>query len=375
MGRIDPLGRCGTGNSRDKKGLEMEEHKKPGSLFFPLLLVALGVFIFLINIGTVSGTLWENLMQYWPVILIIAGLDGLYRRDGWVGPMVLLGLGTIMMLGNLHYLEFGGFALFLRLWPILLVAIGLDVIFGHRGSVWSNFFRVLIGLALVGGIVWLATQSPFFSVGMKSVSFEQTLDNAKSSDVRFALAVGEMKLSGGADEDMLVEGSAGLPKEMSLDPYYSAPVDGKSTLSLEGNGLVVIPVNTNISPWIFDLNSEIPMSLSTELGVGQMRIDLTGTNVNEIYTEMGIGQTILTLPDGMDVDAAVSGAIGELIIRVPADAEVVITTDKAIVGSRIPVGYIRDGDTIRSPEAKAGADEITIQVDLAIGSISIEEID
>jgi hypothetical protein len=353
----------------------MEEHKKPGSLFFPLLLVALGVFIFLINIGTVSGTLWENLMQYWPVILIIAGLDGLYRRDGWVGPMVLLGLGTIMMLGNLHYLEFGGFALFLRLWPILLVAIGLDVIFGHRGSVWSNFFRVLIGLALVGGIVWLATQSPFFSVGMKSVSFEQTLDNAKSSDVRFALAVGEMKLSGGADEDMLVEGSAGLPKEMSLDPYYSAPVDGKSTLSLEGNGLVVIPVNTNISPWIFDLNSEIPMSLSTELGVGQMRIDLTGTNVNEIYTEMGIGQTILTLPDGMDVDAAVSGAIGELIIRVPADAEVVITTDKAIVGSRIPVGYIRDGDTIRSPEAKAGADEITIQVDLAIGSISIEEID
>lgn len=44
----------------------MEEKKKPGSLFFPLLLVAMGVFIFLINIGTVSGTLWENLMQYWP---------------------------------------------------------------------------------------------------------------------------------------------------------------------------------------------------------------------------------------------------------------------------------------------------------------------
>ncbi|MHB8089020.1 MAG: LiaF transmembrane domain-containing protein [Anaerolineaceae bacterium] len=353
----------------------MEEKKKPGSLFFPLLLVALGVFIFLINIGTVSGSLWENLMQYWPVILIIAGLDGLYRRDGWVGPMVLLGLGTIMLLGNLHYLEFGGFALFLRLWPILLVAIGLDVIFGHRGSVWSNLFRVVIGLALVGGIVWLATISPFFSVGMKSVDFEQSLDKATSSDVRFAMAVGEMNLSGGADKDMLVSGNAGLPKEMTLDPYYSAPVNGKSSLLLEGNGLVIIPINTNISPWIFDLNSDIPMTLSTELGVGQMRIDLTGTNVNEINTEMGVGQTILTLPSGMDVDAVVSGAVGELIIRVPAGAEVVIKTDKAIVGSRIPDGYVRDGDTFRSPAAKTGADKITIQVDLAIGSISIEEID
>lgn len=355
----------------------MDEHKdkKPGSLFFPLLLVALGVFIFLINIGTVSGTLWENLMQYWPVILIIAGLDGLYKRDGWVGPLVLLGLGTVMLLGNLHYLSYGGFALFLRLWPILLVAIGLDVIFGHRGSVWSNLFRVIIGLALVGGIVWLATLSPFFSVGMKSVDFEQKLDKATSSDLRFAMAVGEMKLSGGADKDMLVSGSAGLPKEMNLEPHYSEPVDGKSSLFLEGNGVVIIPINTNISPWIFDLNSEIPMELSTELGVGQMRIDLTGTNVNEITTEMGVGQTILTLPSGMDVDAAVSGAIGELVIRVPAGAEVVIKTDKAIVGSSIPDGYVRDHDTIRSPEAKPGADKITIQVDLAIGSIAIEEID
>lgn len=353
----------------------MEEKKKPGSLFFPLLLVALGVFIFLINIGTVSGTLWDNLMQYWPIILIIAGLDGLYRRDGWVGPMVLLGLGTIMLLGNLHYLEYSGFGLFLKLWPILLVAIGLDVIFGQRGSVWSNLFRVVIGLALVGGIVWLATLSPFFSVGVKSVSFEQTLDKATSSDVRFALAVGEMNLSGGADENMLVSGTAGLPKEMTLNPYYSAPVNGKSSLSLEGNGVVIIPINTNISPWIFDLNSEIPMGLSTEMGVGQMRIDLSGTNVNEITTEMGVGQTILTLPAGLDVDAKVSGAVGELIVRVPAGAEVFIETDKAVVSSRIPQGYYRDEDIIHSPVGEEGRAKITLHVELAVGSIVIEEIE
>jgi hypothetical protein len=210
---------------------------------------------------------------------------------------------------------------------------------------------------------------------MKSVDFEQKLDKATSSDIRFAMAVGEMNLSGGADKDMLVTGSAGLPKEMTLEPHYSAPVDGKSSLLLEGNGVVIVPVNTNISPWIFDLNSEIPMELSTEMGAGQMRIDLTGTNVNEINTEMGVGQTILTLPSGMDVNATVSGAVGELVFRVPAGADVMIKTDKAVVGSSIPNGYVRDHDVIRSPEAKAGADKITIQVDLAVGSIVIEEIE
>ncbi|MDP3682489.1 MAG: hypothetical protein Q8S01_01020, partial [Ignavibacteria bacterium] len=205
--------------------------------------------------------------------------------------------------------------------------------------------------------------------------FEQKLDKATSSDIRFAMAVGEMNLSGGADKDMLVSGTAGLPKEMTLEPHYSTPVNGHSSLLLEGNGVVIIPVNTNISPWIFDLNSEIPIELSTELGVGQMRIDLTGTNVNEITTEMGVGQTILTLPSGMDVDATVSGAVGELVIRVPAGAEVLIKMDKAVVGSSIPDGYTRNNGTIRSPEAKAGTNKITIQVELAVGSISIQEIE
>jgi len=351
----------------------MNEFKKPGSLFFPLLLIAVGVFIFLINIGSVSGTVWQNLTQYWPVILIIAGLDGLYRRDGWVGPLVLLGLGTVLLLGNLHYLEFSGFALLLRLWPILLVAIGLDVIFGHRNSVWSNLIRVVLGLLLVGGIVWLAALSPFFSMGMKAVPFSQTLDGATSSELRFAVAVGELNLSGGAEEDMLVNGTAGLPKEMSLSPYYSPPKNGKSTLTLEGEGVVIVPINSSTSPWNFDLNSEIPMELSAEMGVGQMRVDLTGTQVDEIVTEMGVGQTILTLPAGMDVDAAVSGAIGELVIRIPKGCEVLIKTDKAIVGLEIPDGYVRDGDTIRSADMEQGADQISLNIDLAIGSIVIQE--
>jgi hypothetical protein len=217
--------------------------------------------------------------------------------------------------------------------------------------------------------------SPFFSVGMKTTSFEQKLDKATQSDIHFSVAVGEMNLSGGAKSDMLVSGSAGLPKEMTLNPVYSAPKDGKSSLTLEGNGVVIVPVNTNTSPWNFNLNSKIPIDLSTEMGVGQMRIDLSGTHVAKIKTEMGVGQTIIILPSGEDVDATVSGAVGELVIRVPKGCDVMIKTDKAVVGSDIPDGYVRDHNIIRSPAAKAGANKINLNIDLAVGSIVVEEID
>jgi hypothetical protein len=351
----------------------MNETKKPKSLFFPMLLIAVGVFIFLINIGSVPGTTWENLVQYWPVILIIGGLDGLYKHDGWVGPLVLLGFGTLLLLGNLHYLQYGGFALLLRLWPVLLVAIGLDVILGHRGSIWSNLIRIFLGLVLVGAIVWLATLSPFFSMGMKAVPFDQTLDNATQSDLTFSVAVGQLNLAGGAAEDMLVSGTAGLPREMTLAPEYTSPKNGKSELVLEGNGVVILPINSTTSPWNFDLNSSIPIQLNTDMGVGDMQINLSGTNVNQIDTEMGVGLTTLTLPLGVDVKATVSGAVGELVIRVPKGSNVTITIDKGLIGTDIPNGYVRKGSSIRSPQGNSTGSKITINADLAVGSLVIEE--
>ncbi|MCK7476129.1 MAG: DUF5668 domain-containing protein [Rhodopseudomonas palustris] len=105
----------------------MADYRKPRSLFFPLLLIAVGLLIFLVNIGKIEGTTWDNLLKFWPVILIAAGLDGIYKRDGWVGPLVLLGFGTILLLGNLGILAQNGFSLLWRLWPVLLVAIGLDI--------------------------------------------------------------------------------------------------------------------------------------------------------------------------------------------------------------------------------------------------------
>jgi hypothetical protein len=352
----------------------MSEFRRPRSLFFPLLLVAVGVFIFLINIGTIQGTTWDNLLQYWPVILIIGGLDGLYKRDGWVGPLVLIGLGTVLLLGNLKYLTVGGFTLFLRLWPILLVAIGLDIAFGHRGTVWNNVIRIFLGVLLVGGIVWLAMASPF-GVGMKAVPFSQSLDSATSSNVTFSVAAGELNLSGGADKSFLLSGTAGLPVAMELNPQYSKPVDGKSTLSLEGNGVVVMPTNASTTPWNFKLNSSIPIDLISKLAVGRMIVDLSSTNVENLKTDMGVGQAIITVPEGLNFEGDINGAVGELIVIIPKGAQVTITTNNALVSVQFPAGYVRNGNLIRSSSPGSGAKQINLTIDLAVGAVFIREAD
>lgn len=349
----------------------MDEYRRPRSLFFPLLLVVLGIFLLLTNLGTVEGSAWSIVSTYWPLIFVVGGLDGLYRREGWIGPLVFIGLGTILLLGNLHYLQWGGFDLLLRLWPILLIGWGLDVAFGHRSSTWSTIFRVALGVLLVGAIVWLAMVGPFTGA-VKVVNFSQTLDKATQSEINVSVAAGELNISGGAEDTLLASGKIGLPQNMDMNPGYTLPVDGKSRLDIQGAGLVVLPMQVTSSPWNLQLNSTIPLDLTTKEAVGKLETDLSEIQVDHLNVQQAVGETIVTLPENQSFSGAISNAIGEIVIRVPKGTALTLRYNNGLVSTDLPAGYSRTNGQILSP---GGDYTVTLDVSLAIGNLRIETID
>ena len=348
----------------------MDDSRRPHGIFFPILLVTLGIFFLLANLGIIQNTAGGILATYWPLIFVIGGLDGLYRRDGWVGPLVGIGLGTILLLGNLHYLQWGSLELLLRLWPILLVAWGLDIAFGRNHTLWSTLVRVGLGLLLIVGIIWVAIASPFGGA-VKTVSFNQVLDKAQQSSLNFSMAAGELTLSGGAESSVLVSGTIGLPKESSLAPDYQAPVDGVSHYSLEGAGVVLVPMGTSI-PWNLKVTSVIPVELTSRMGAGNMVVDLSGIKVSQFDSEMGVGRTMLTLPKTGIPDGKAQVAVGELVIRVPKGTHVAIHSSLGAATKLLPAGYT---DTNGLIESNPGADDaVEVDASVAVGSLVVQEI-
>lgn len=351
----------------------MNEDRKPRSLFFPLLLVIVGVVIFLVNIGTISGTAWDTVLQYWPVLLILMGLDGLYKRDGWVGPIVLLGLGTVLLLGNLEYLSIDAWDLLVRLWPVLLVAIGLDIAFGKSRAVWNTFLRLGLGLLLVAAIVWIAVSSPF-GVGAKQVDYEQSLDGATESQITFSLPVGELKIEGGAENTMLLSGGAGLPKSLDIDAQYSKPKNGASTLVLDTVGSSNIPLSSSTFLWDFKMNSGIPIDLETGVAVGEIDADLSEVMMQNLKSEMALGETTFILPCLQDASADLDVAIGEITLYVPKGCDLNINLDTGLVAHEYPQSYLRVDDNISNQESADNSPTLNVNIELAIGSVQVREL-
>jgi len=349
----------------------MNEYNKPRSLFFPLLLVVLGVFLLLTNLGTIEGSTWSIVSTYWPLIFVVGGLDGLYRRDGWVGSLVFIGLGTFLLLGNLHYLQWGGLDLLLRLWPVLLVGWGLDVAFGHNSSTWSTILRVGLGILLIGGIAWLAMMAPF-TTPARIVNFSQSLDGATSSEVNISLAAGELHLTGAAADTVLAEGNVYLPNSMTMNPSYTKPVEGRSKLDVQGAGIVVLPMRVTSYPWNLKINSTIPIDLTTKEAMGLLVTDASDINLERLTVQQAMGKTLVTLPENVSFEGSINNAIGEIVIRVPKGTALTLHTDTGIVSVDMPNSYTRTQGQITSP---SGDYRVDLNVNIAIGSLVIEEID
>jgi hypothetical protein len=68
---------------------------------------------------------------------------------------VLIGVGVALLLSNLGYLDWSAWTVLWRLWPLLLVALGIELLIGRRSVVGTIISGVLI-LALVAGAIALA---------------------------------------------------------------------------------------------------------------------------------------------------------------------------------------------------------------------------
>jgi hypothetical protein len=185
------------------------------------------------------------------------------------------------------------------------------------------------------------------------------------------MAAGELSVSGGSASSVLVDGSIGLPNNMTLSPDYQAPEDGNSQLTLEGAGVVMGPFSTS-APWKLKVNPDIPLDLTTIMGVGNIQEDLTKTHVDTISSDLAVGQTVLTLPATGSVKGRIQVAVGELVLRVPKSTHLILHANIGAAGKQLPAGYTSKDGLIDSNTSSTSLVELTVNV--AVGDLVIQEI-
>jgi hypothetical protein len=294
-----------------------------------------------------------------------------HRRPSIAGPIILISIGVIFLLNNLDVIELNVWDVIMRFWPILLIAIGLDILIGRR-SAWGAAIAVVVVLAiLAGGIIFFDNQSQWTYA---SENFEIPLGNAEEATFSLDPALGYLLV------DALPRGSK-LLLQGEVRPFSGEEIGKtvdfsgtRATIDLRTEGVIVAPFFGGWSDqpsWDLALHPEVTTDLIVDFGVGKAELDLQDLQINEIHVEQGLGQMILLLPSMDNMDIILEGGIGEIQVVIPEDVGVRLRAGVGIGNVLVPSDYTHDGDFYLSPGYAAAVNQIEMVIDLGIGSVRV----
>ena len=344
------------------------------SIFFPLVLITIGLVFLLKTVGIIQTDPGDLLFKLWPLLFIIGGIDHILQGKGWVWAVISLGLGTVFLLANFNYLPEDALSLLLRLWPLILIAIGLDLIFQGR-SVISRIIGAVLGLGLVVVIVWWAMAgSPLTSRATEPI--EIALGEARNATLDLSIPAGQIEIKAGSSAGNLLDGYLTQSAAKHLQQSYKVNA-GTGNLVINSSG------NTFVFPWVdgfrqlvsqLNLTSEIPLTIAIDSAVGNQILDLRGLSVDSLDLSAAIGSIEIILSSEDEFDGRISTPIGSIKVLVPHGTLVEIKTDTGLSALQLPEGFTRQGDVIYSPTTNSANALIHLIIEQPIGRLVVEQL-
>ncbi len=295
------------------------------------------------------------------------------RRGSIIGPLILITIGVLFLLANFGYISGSFWLTLIQFWPLLLILAGLEILFGR--TLVGQLVVLLVALLAVGGIVWLALNPNTFPL-TGSVQVEKVTaasEGVQTAHLELNTGVGDLNLGAlDAAASDWIDGTIAHPRAVRLEQTYQV-TGGVAQLKLDTKGTFIFLGNAS-EKWNLRLAPNVPLTLDLNAGVGGASLDLNALNVSDLKFDTGVGETNVVLPSyAGTVNAKINGGIGGLTIWIPEGVAARIRSHAGIGGVSInPARFPRVGDDLyESSDYTTAANKIDLNVDAGIGGITI----
>jgi hypothetical protein len=284
--------------------------------------------------------------------------------------IILIAIGIVLLLSNLGVLDWSLWDALWRLWPLILIGIGLDLMLKRK-----RLGSLIAGLAVAGLFVLVVLVMHTHKAPLVTEAISQPLEGAKQARVILDAGVAQLNLSAGHNPDKLIEGTLRVSKRAKLKVTYERKGDlGKFKLKQKSRSLGFLSFGKRNPEWDLKLTRKIPVVLEVDTGVGQSDLDLRGTQITSLNVDTGVGQTTVTLPAKGNLKVNMDGGVGEVIIRIPETLAARIHAKSGIGSVDVSGPFKKEGGDWISDNYATASDKAELDISGGIGTIDIEVI-
>ncbi len=247
---------------------------------------------------------------------------------GLFWPLLLIGVGLVLLFSNIGLLPPNPWPLLIQLWPVLLIAAGLNLLFGRSGF-WGALISAVLGLAVVGGVIALLVFARTNPAVLNLSLINETMPHTQRvlyplEATRYAEL--EIDFGGGQGTIMPLDSTVNL-LDANLSYYgelvHNITRDGdQAQVQLRNQFFGLGIFQSTLQQWNISLNPDITYRLKLNSGSGGAALDLSSFTVTDLELDSGSGAIALTLPEKNQYTVKLTSGSGAVDIRMPANLPV-----------------------------------------------------
>jgi hypothetical protein len=297
-----------------------------------------------------------------------------HRRPSLIGPLILITIGILFLLANLGMLPLSFWEIAVSYWPLILILIGLEILIG-RQSVLGGLVIFVLWIALIAGVLWISfAQGSGVLPASAAVTDQlaQPLEDIKSATVDLNIGFARTDVTSlGSDSNDLMQGTFRHAEGARFVKTYNV-AGSEGRLALKEEGVNFILGGNSLSHWEIGLNPQIPIALRVNGGVGRAILDLSALNIPSLNIDAGVGSFTITTPKAGVTTMRINGGVGLATITVPQGVAAHIRVDGGLGSTRVDESrFPKAGNVYQSADYASATNKIDIEVDGGIGSINI----
>lgn len=290
------------------------------------------------------------------------------RRGGFVFPLLLVGIGLAFLLSNVGVIGSVDFDDVLRLWPLVLVLLGVDLLLAARVPVLALALEATIVLA---GLAYVATFTAGAGGVARPAAERVTVERQGERELtlRFSGGAGRYTLSGGA-RDALVEATSDGP---GLELVRVDRSGEGATVELEHSARGFLPFGRTSTRVDLRVPADVRTRLDVSIGAGTLEVDLREVQARDVRISSGAGTLRLELPrPSGELPIVVETGAGTVTVEVPGGVEARV----AVTGGIAPLRasdrrFTVQGGVAETPGYASARDRVSVVIEIGAGSVSV----
>ena len=287
-----------------------------------------------------------------------------------VSGLLVITIGIFLLLNNLGLVDFSVLWELLELWPLLLIAIGFSIIFKEKPKALYATWIIFIIIVILCGMYTQKNHTPLNKTIEDSIIIDK-LQETKYGNLYLNLGAAKLTIAKESN-NLLVANLEG--RDLELKEEYE---DNNRTAEIYFNGTRLKGVdfqNSNLSYYDFYLNRDITWDLDLELGAISGDMDLSEISVQYIDLDLGAGDLDIILGDrSPELKFKIDTAASSLNISIPENAGIKVKMDAAFSNTNLnELGLIRDGNYYTSHNYDDADIQMEFDIDLGAGYIKFD---